>query len=54
MNGNNGDTTNKSVPIRNRVIQPTLKLTLPCNSKHPPYKIIFTFIFSRGHKKDFT
>jgi hypothetical protein len=31
INGNNGDTTNKSVPIRNKVIQPTLKLILPCN-----------------------
>jgi hypothetical protein len=51
MNGNNGDTTNKSVPIRNKVIQLTLKLTLPCNSKHPPIsKIIFTCIFSRGYK----
>jgi hypothetical protein len=54
MNGNNGDTTNKSVPIRNRVIQPTLKLTLSRNSKPPPYKIIFTCIFPRGHKKNFT
>lgn len=30
MNGNNGDTTNKSVPIKNKVIHPTLKLNLPC------------------------
>lgn len=46
MNGNKGDTTNRSVPIRNKVIQPTLKLTLPCNFiTFPPYKVVITCIF---------
>ena len=36
INGSSGDTTNKSIPIKNKVIQPTIKLTLPCTSITSP------------------
>ena len=41
INGSKGDTTNKSMPIKNKVIQPTSKLTLPCT-----FKITSPFTFN--------